>query len=152
MLILLVEPCKCGSTDHSHISAKACCLHMAPKSKRDRIEGIKERTCTIKIGFNRFLAEPALAPVINNAVKNMTYISFEACCLANTYILHLLNEGLSILPLDYNSFMHLPFQAVIRTSNSPYIPKQTSNALLNQVRDQIYAPCRPQGMEWMDGT
>jgi hypothetical protein len=82
-----------------------------------------------------------LAPIINNAVKNMTYISFEACHLANAYVLHLLNEGLPIPPLDYNSFMCLPFQAVIQTSNSPYILKQTSNALLNQVQDQIYAPC-----------
>ena len=105
MLIFLVEACKCGSTDHLRTSAKACHLHTAPKSKRDRIEGIKERTCTIKIGFNRFLAEPALAPVINNAVKNMTYISFKACHLANTYILYLLNEGLPIPPLDCNSFM-----------------------------------------------
>src|SRR5437764_1501377 len=60
MLISLVEPCKCSSTDHSHISAEACHLHMAPKSKRDRIEGIKEGSRTIKIGFNQFLAEPTL--------------------------------------------------------------------------------------------
>jgi hypothetical protein len=106
----------------------------------------------MKIGFNRFLAEPELAPIINNAVKNMTYISFEACRLANAYILHLLSEDLPIPPLDYNHFMRLPFQAVIRISNNPHVPKQTSNILLNQVRDQVYAPCRPQGMEWTDGT
>ena len=47
----------------------------------------------------------------------MTYISFEACRLANAYILHLLSEGLPVPPLDYNHFMRLPFQAVIRTSN-----------------------------------
>lgn len=81
----------------------------------------------------------------------MTYVSFEACRLANAYVLHLLDEGLDVPPLDYNNFMRLPFQAVTRTSDGLHTPKQTSNALLNQVRDQIYAPCRPQGMEWMDG-
>lgn len=152
MLIPSVEPCKCGSTEHSRSSAKACPLHRAPKSKMAKVEGVKEGSRTTKIGFNRFLAEPELAPIVDNAVKNMTYISFEACRLANAYILHLLGEGLPIPPLDYNRFMRLPFQAVTRTSNSPHVPKQTSNALLNQVRDQVYVPCRPQGMEWTDGT
>ena len=89
---------------------------------------------------------------IEDAIKNMTYISFEACRLANAYVLHLLNEGLDIPSLDYNNFMRLPFQVVTWTSDGLHTPKQTSNTLLNQVRDQIYAPCRPQGMEWMDGT
>lgn len=145
------KPCKCGSTEHSRSSAKTCPKYNARKSRKAKVEGTKERTSTTKIGFNRFLAEPELAPIVDNAVKTMAYISFEACRLANAYILHLLGEGLPIPPLDYNRFMRLPFQAVIRTSN-PLVPKQTSNALLNQVRDQIYAPCRPQGMEWMDGA
>src|SRR4051812_36952177 len=131
MLIPLVEPCKCGSTEHSRSSAKTCPKYNARKSQKAKVEGAKERTSTMKIGFNRFLAEPELAPIVDNAVKNMTYISFEACRLANAYILHLLGEGLPIPPLDYNRFMRLPFQAVTRASNSPHVPKQTSNALLN---------------------
>ncbi len=151
MLISSIEPCKCGSTEHSRISAKACPLHKAPRSQRARREGSKEASCITKIGFNQFLAEPLLAPVIDDAVKNLTYILFKACHLANAYILHLLDEGLPIPPLNYNDFMCLPFQAVTWIFNNPHIPTQTSNAILNQVWDQIYVPCQPQGMEWTDG-
>ena len=55
-LILLVEPCKCGSTEHSRSSAKTCPKYNARKSQKAKVEGVKERTSTTKIGFNQFLA------------------------------------------------------------------------------------------------
>src|SRR3954469_4861731 len=122
---LAIEPCKCGSTEHSRISSKACPFYKPPPSQMARIEGVKEAICVTKIGFRRFLAEPALAPVIEDAVKRMTYISFEASRLANMYIIHLLENDISVPALDYNNFMHLPFQAVIQTSSDNPAPKNT---------------------------
>ncbi|CAG8705415.1 28153_t:CDS:2 [Dentiscutata erythropus] len=37
-----------------------------------------------------------------------------------------------------------------KSLNHLFTPKDTSNNLLNQIRDLNYAPCR-QGMEWIDG-
>src|SRR4051794_24310195 len=108
MLILSIEPCKCSSTKHSHTSAKVYCLYTALKSQRARRKGTKERSCIIKMKFNQFLAKPVLVPVIDNAIKNITYLLFKACHLANIYLLYLLKEDLPIPPLNYNTFMWLP--------------------------------------------
>src|SRR3954469_14461936 len=135
---LAIEPCKCGSTEHSRISSKACPFYKPPPSQMARIQGVKEVTRVTKLGFKRFLAEPALALVIEDAVKRMTYISFEASRLANMYIIYLLENDISVPELDYNSFMRLPFQAVIRTSPNNPAPKNTSNHILNQIRDTVY--------------
>src|SRR5579871_1394190 len=105
------EPCKCGGTDHSRISSKSCPFYKPPPSQAARVEGVKETTCVTKIGLRRFLAEPALGPVIEDAVKRMTYMSYEACRLTNMFILHLLENDLPIPTIDYNHFMRLPFQA-----------------------------------------
>src|SRR5262249_1452819 len=102
-------------------------------------------------GFRRFLGEPALEPVIEDAVARMTSITFEAARLANLYVLHLLNTNQAVPPLDYNHFMRLPFQAVLRRSQNDGAPKDTSDEALNHVRDTDYASCRPQGLEWNDG-
>ena len=116
------------------------------------MQGVKTTIRATKVGFKRFLAEPALGPVIEDAVKRMTYISFEASRLANMFVLHHLENNLPVPALSYGDFMRQPFQAVIRhTSRGPHVPKDTTDALLNHIRDTVYAQCRPQGMEWTDG-
>jgi hypothetical protein len=106
----------------------------------------------VKMGLKSFLAEPALEPAIQDAVRRMTSISFDASRLANLYVLWLLENGRDVPDMSYNCFMRFPFQAVLRRSvNQPHMATTTRVADLNQVRDTLYSPCRPPGAEWTDG-
>lgn len=83
----------------------------------------------------------------------------------NLYVLYLLDTNQPIPALD--RFMRLPFQAVLRRDVRDYFawersegktgewdpeaPKDTSNAILNQVRDTGYSACRPTDIPWTDG-
>src|SRR5436189_5485114 len=92
------------------------------------------------VRFILFLYKPALGPIIEDAVKRMTSITFEATRLVNLYVIYLLNNNLPIPSLNYNSFMRLPFQAALRSSiHIPNIPKNTTNNTLNFVRDNLYS-------------
>jgi hypothetical protein len=148
----IIKPCKCGSTEHSRTSNKKCKLNKPRKVLKDKIIDSTEKTSVTKVSFNTFLAEPALGPIIEDAVKRMTSITFEATRLVNLYVIYLLNNNLPIPSLNYNSFMRLPFQAALRSSiHIPNIPKNTTNNTLNFVRDNLYSPLRPANFFWNDG-
>ena len=79
-------------------SNKNCKLNKSRKVLKDKIINPTEKTSVTKIGFNTFLAEPALEPIIEDAVKRMTSITFEAIRLV-----YLLNNNLPIPSLNYNA-------------------------------------------------
>ena len=68
----IIKPCKCGSTEHSRTSNKKCKLNKSRKVLKDKIIDSTEKTSVTKVDFNTFLAEPALGPIIEDAVKRMT--------------------------------------------------------------------------------
>ncbi|CAG8819284.1 13227_t:CDS:2, partial [Racocetra persica] len=92
---------------------------------------------------------PMLEPIIKNIVSRMTYITFKASRLTNLYVLYFLNTNQSISNLDYNHFMRLPFQAVLKEKTSN-IPKNTIDIILNNVCDNLYAPLHPANLMWND--
>jgi hypothetical protein len=143
---------RCGGTNHQRSSSKHCRYYKPPKAYLERVPGVKEQRCTTKIGLGIFLSEKSLGPVIEDVVKRMTYITFEASRLANAFVLYLLERQMPIPCLDHNHFMCKVFQAVLRDDlRDPTTPKNTANDVLNHVRNTIYAACRPPGLLWNDG-
>jgi hypothetical protein len=140
------------------VSNKKCPQYQPRQALTDKVKDTKEQTATVKLGLNSFLAAPAaptrptLEPIIQDAVRRMTSLSFDASRLANLYVLWLLENDRDMPNMSYSSFMRLPFQAALRRStDQPHIAKATKIEDLNQVRDTLYSPCRPPGAEWTDG-
>ena len=136
---------------HERISSKACPFYKPRLAVRDQKPDVSYRTRTFKIGLNTILRRASLLAPINDFVRRMTKIQFEASRLANLYVLHELENGYAVGDMSYNSFMRQVFQGVARVSDSdPHRAKPVRNPKLQLVRDTLYAPERPKGLPWND--
>ena len=97
-----------------------------------------------------FVRKKVLGKIVEDAVKRMTYITFEASRLVNVFVLYLLENDIEIPPLGYNRFMSKLFRVVLRTGPADPAPKSTGNDDLDYVRNTTYSACRP-SIPWNDG-
>src|SRR4051812_45969743 len=66
--------CSCGRNDHSRTSSKKCPKYHPRQALVAKEKDAKEKTATVKMGLKSFLAEPALEPIIQDAIRRMTSI------------------------------------------------------------------------------
>jgi hypothetical protein len=155
--------CKCGAEDHARTSFHGCILYKSPlratnkkavePSDTNEDEELLDRPLvrTTKIGLGPLLIDRRLQPVIEDAVKRLTQITFEGSRLLNLVVLQILASEDDIPSLDFNSsFVRRCFQAVTyRRGGNPMVPQTVLDDIINRTRDDIYVPCRPVEMPWI---
>jgi hypothetical protein len=144
--------CDASTPYHERVSNKACPYYQPRLARRNNVAGLSYSIRTVKIGLNVLLRRQSLLlPRIQDFVRRMTRIQYEASRLANLFVLHELENGNTLGDLSYNVFMRQVFQAVTRVSETAeHRPKKVNNNALQFVRDTLYAPARQIGLPWND--
>ena len=146
--------CKaCNGSDHTRRSSKLCPKYIKRQKLIQHEEGLRECPATNLIGLQSILLDPAIHPVIIDAVSRMTDITCEATRLMNGFVMHRLEHNLDMPNLSFSGGGKLRqfFAGVLSRMGHPFMRNLVTDNDINDYIDNFYQVLRPNNLAWNNG-